>query len=61
MSNEQSNSKYIQEPVRLSESKLWDIQKQYFDTMGINAWEEDVPFYFTNNTFIGYQYAYLIH
>ncbi len=61
MSNEQSNSKYIQEPVRLSESKLWDIQKQYFDTMGINAWEEDVPFYITNNTFIGYQYAYLIH
>tara|TARA_R110002110_G_scaffold124505_2_gene301899 strand:- start:51183 stop:52841 length:1659 start_codon:yes stop_codon:yes gene_type:complete len=63
MSEQSSNShdKHIQESVRLSESKLWDIQKNYFETMGINAWEEDVPFYITNNTFIAYQYASLMH
>lgn len=55
------SSKHIQDPVRLSESMLWELQRNYFDTMGIDAWENDIPFYITNNAFIGHQYAYLVY
>lgn len=54
------NSKEIEEKTRLSQSKLWDLQRNYFQTMGIEAWEHDVPFYITNNAFIGHQYAYMV-
>ncbi|MCS5711369.1 hypothetical protein [Candidatus Berkiella aquae] len=52
--------KLIENPVRLSESKLWLIQRNYFATMGINAWKEEVPFYISSNAFIGHQYALLV-
>lgn len=55
-----NDSKVIEKSVRLSESKLWALQRNYFTTMGINAWEKDVPYYITNNAFIGHQYATLV-
>lgn len=50
----------IENPVRLSESKLWEIQRNYFTNMGIQAWKEEVPCYISSNAFIGYHYAYLV-
>lgn len=55
-----NDSKLIEKPVRFSQSKLWDLQKNYFNTVGIQAWEKDIPYYITNNAFIGHHYAYLI-
>lgn len=55
-----NDNKIIEETTRLSESKLWSLQRNYFKTMGINAWKEDVPYYVTNNAFIGHQYATLL-
>ena len=34
------DSKLIENPIRFSQSKLWDLQKNYFNTMGIQAWEK---------------------
>lgn len=56
----QRSSKWIEDSRRLSESKLWDLQQQYFKTMGVEAWKEDVPFYVSSNAFIGHQYALLV-
>jgi|GEM_PF-1773916 len=50
----------IENPVRLSESKLWEIQRNYFANMGIQAWKEEVPCYISSNAFIGYHYALLV-
>lgn len=54
------DSKLIENPIRFSQSKLWELQKNYFNTMGIQAWEKDIPYYITNNAFIGHHYAYLV-
>ncbi len=50
----------IEPPMRLSESKLWEIQRNYFTTMGVDAWKEEVPSYISSNAFIGYHYALLV-
>lgn len=52
--------KFIQNPVRLSDSKIWEIQRSYFETMGISAWKEEVPFYISSNALIGQRYANLV-
>jgi tetratricopeptide (TPR) repeat protein len=57
----QASPKFIQNPVRLTDSLLWEIQKNYFLTMGIEAWKEEVPFYISSNTFIGHRYASLVY
>lgn len=51
--------KCVETPVRLSHSKLWEIQQNYFKTMGVKAWVEQVPFYISSNMFIATQYATL--
>ena len=55
-----TNPKCIEEPIRFSHSKLWEIQKNYFKSMGIQAWDEQVPFYITSNMFIANRYATLL-
>lgn len=50
----------IEPPVRLSQSKLWKIQENYFTQMGVNAWKEEVPFYISSNAFIGWHYANIV-
>lgn len=48
-------------PVRLSASPVWDIQKNYYKTLGIRAWEPSaVPSYITTNPFIAHCYARVI-
>lgn len=47
--------------VRLSASPVWDIQKNYYKTLGIQAWEPSaVPSYVTTNPFIAHCYAKVI-
>lgn len=50
----------IEDAKRLSHSKLWEIQRNYFHTKGIDAWKGEVPFYVSSNSFIANHYATLI-
>lgn len=42
------------------DSKLWNLQRNYFKTKGLTAWQGEVPFYISSNAFIAYQYAQLV-
>lgn len=44
---------------RFSQSAIWDLQRQYFDNQGIDAWVKHVPFYATSNPFLAGCYASL--
>lgn len=46
--------------VRLSESKLWKQQTDFYTSSGIEAWNNKIPFYATSSAYIGYTYALLI-
>lgn len=50
----------VEENKRLSESCIWETQKNYYIDKGIDAWSESVPFYITSNAFIAHQYAKVI-
>lgn len=43
----------------LSECMLWQLQEQFYQSLGITAWDT-VPFYPTSNAFIGDTYAALV-
>ena len=48
----------LEEPKRLSESILWDLQRAYFETQGAGAWSQAVvPHFITSNPFIAHSYA----
>ncbi|MBA2650146.1 MAG: hypothetical protein H0U75_11265 [Legionella sp.] len=58
MNTNSTNKKVIiEQDQRLSESKIWHMQREYFDKEGIQAWVRQVPFYITSNPFIAYTYA----
>src|SRR3990167_3876581 len=40
---------------------LWDMQRNYFDSQGIDAWVDQVPFYVTSNPFIAATYAKMVY
>jgi len=49
------------ENIRLSETDLWNYQQKYYTDTGIKAWDNNaVPYYATNNSYIGYAYASII-
>lgn len=50
----------IEEPVSFANSKFWELQRNYFATMGEQAWATEVPMYISSNMFIGQRYAQLI-
>jgi hypothetical protein len=50
----------IEKNKRFSESCLWEMQRDYFDKQGIDAWVSQVPFYVTSNPFIANCYANLV-
>lgn len=52
--------KIVELPTRFSQSKFWQIQRNYFATMGISAWDKEVPLYISSNAFIGQRYALLV-
>src|SRR5262245_60566607 len=48
----------IEVDQRLSRSKLWRVQREYFDRVGIEAWRRgEVPHYITNNPGLAGAYA----
>ena len=47
----------LENKIRFSQSIMWTAQKNYYDEKGINAWDEDVPFYITSNPYIARDYA----
>ena len=50
----------IEKNQRFSHSILWQLQAEYFEREGINAWNGQVPFFITSNPYIAYQYAQVI-
>jgi hypothetical protein len=51
----------LEENTAFSKSLLWQFQRSYFKSKGINAWRDgDVPHYITNNPMIANAYAEII-
>lgn len=50
----------IEQNKRFSKSCLWELQREYFEKEGINAWVSQVPFFVTSNPFIANCYAMLV-
>ncbi|ACJ20411.1 hypothetical protein [Coxiella burnetii] len=50
----------LEEKTRMSQSLLWDFQRQYYYKQGPQAFANQVPFYVTCNPFIANVYAELI-
>src|SRR5687767_11731598 len=51
----------LEEGVRLSHSRLWRLQRAFFEQHGIEAWTQGtVPHYITCNTFIADAYAKVV-
>lgn len=52
----------VQERVPLSRSLLWQLQRDFYDKSGLEAWrDKGVPCYVTTNPFIAEQYAQTVH
>ena len=49
----------LEKSMCFSESLLWSMQKEYFDSQGINAWVGQVPFYITTNPVMANTYAHV--
>lgn len=45
---------------RFSKCYLWQLQRDYFEQEGINAWVSQVPFFVTSNPVIAKDYALLV-
>jgi hypothetical protein len=51
----------LQEHTPFSQSKIWQLQRAYFEQAGIDAWRKgEVPHYVTSNPFMGKTYAGLV-
>ena len=50
----------IEDRMRLSQSLIWQAQRDYYQQQGELAWAEQVPFNVTSNPFIANAYANLI-
>ena len=60
---DQENSQYLvlEQPKRFSESMLWDMQEEYYNSTGIDAWRKgEIPFYITSNPVMGKTYAEIV-
>ncbi|MDF1759196.1 MAG: SAM-dependent methyltransferase [Coxiellaceae bacterium] len=47
----------IAENQRFSDCIFWDMQREYYDKQGINAWNKQVPFHATCNPYVANCYA----
>ena len=52
--------KVIEQNKCLSKSILWQLQRDYFDREGVNAWSGYVPYFVTSNTYIANCYANIV-
>lgn len=50
----------IEKNQPFSRSILWQLQAEYFEKAGINAWAGQVPFFITSNPYIANCYAHVI-
>lgn len=51
----------IEQNQRLSRSRLWKLQRNFFEQQGVAAWSQDtVPHYITSNPFIANAYAKVV-
>ncbi|MDF1653527.1 MAG: SAM-dependent methyltransferase [Coxiellaceae bacterium] len=50
----------IAENQRFSECLFWDMQRDFYDKQGINAWNKKVPFHATCNPYIADCYANIV-
>jgi hypothetical protein len=51
----------LEQGVRLSQSRLWQWQRRYYDSQGALAWQQgSVPHYVTSNAFIAEAYAKVV-
>jgi tetratricopeptide (TPR) repeat protein len=51
----------VEDKIKLSESVIWDLNKNYYKQQGTKAWSEgEVPHYITSNSTVGKTYAELI-
>jgi tetratricopeptide (TPR) repeat protein len=50
----------VEKGKRFSECCLWEMQREYFDQEGINAWVNQVPFFITSNVYIASCYAHMV-
>lgn len=55
-----TNTVVIEKDKKFSESCLWELQREYFHTEGIDAWVNQVPFYVTSNPFLANCYAGMV-
>lgn len=61
MNGDKSKLYVLQEPVHFAESRIWQMQENYYRTAGIDAWGKDqVPFYVTSNPVIAKAYAEIV-
>lgn len=51
------HKKVFETNVRFSKSKIWEMQRNYFDEKGVKAWSNQVPFYITSNPVIANKYV----
>jgi len=47
----------VERKKRFSKSKLWDLQRGYFEEQGIYAWVNQVPYFVTSNCYVAEGYA----
>ena len=50
----------LEDKIQFSKSQIWKNQKKYYVDKGVSAWELDVPFYITSNSFIAESYAKVV-
>ena len=50
----------IEQNIPLSQSLLWQTQREYYQALGVEAWATQVPSFVTSNPFIAEHYAQLI-
>jgi tetratricopeptide (TPR) repeat protein len=50
----------IENEQPLRNSVLWNMQREFYDREGLNAWNFQVPFYVTSNPYIANSYANII-
>jgi tetratricopeptide (TPR) repeat protein len=50
----------LEDRASLSQSRIWQMQRDYYQQQGASAWADQVPFNVTSNPFIANTYANLI-